>query len=400
MPAENPSEVVDTGQPAGLPADGVAAAEPAGDTPQATIRTSDHERAAIIQRYTESNRAAQDSSLNAARGASEAAMQEGSDGVSARAASAGNGSQAADASPPDTSSTPVEKAAAPESETAAPALRTVTVKVYGTTLEVPMSTVEAAGGIAAYQKQLAVDDQLRRASILTKKLEEQLNSGQNATSAAPATTTAAASPPSGEQAAVGGKEAAREALEALLESDADRFSTALGKAIEGTVQERLREAKPAATTAEAPATTSRSAEEIAAANDVFAQEFSHLAKRPEVFQAAQELMRARMSSPEFASVPLDMLARDVGARVMKLTGAPLESAPAKADTPARPRADVASRLEVRRTVKARLPAAASTTAASSTPNPPKSRAQGISDYIKTLRSRSGSNSAIAERGAR
>lgn len=423
--------VDDLGQPSGLPADTSIDAQATDDTsanaggstptdaesaesakPAELPRFVDNARDAIAKRYTESQRSA-DPSLLAARAGTEAMIDEGGDGASARTESSVDGSSVSANGSPHTTPQQREQAGGGDAEESAasspPNGDTVTVKVYGTELEVPRATVEAAGGVAAYQKQLAVDVQLRRASEITKRLAA-LESGQNAqASAAPATVTAAASPPvKGERAAASGKEAApREVLEALLESDPERFSVALKEVVEGTVQERLRaeagqtrQAAHAAAPASIP--LSRTSEEIASANRVFDEEFSHLKGRPEVFQAAQDLMRARMSSPAYAEVPLDMLARDVGARVMKLTGA--ASGASEAEVAAQPAAsNVQDRLALRRTVKARLPAStvsAAAAAAAQAQQSTKSYSQKNSEYIRSLRMRSGSNSVLAERGAR
>lgn len=394
MVDESPQDdaAVDTETQAKLPNDpGVEAGttDAADPSPERARHFTDDARAAIFQRYSESNRSA-DPSLQAARAGTQAMIEEGGDGVSVRAEQAVNGS-------PDSSS---QQAAAPGGETPAgesAPLRTTTVKVYGRELEVPTETVEAAGGVAAFQKQLAADERLRQASNLARDLERRIQD-MDRRGASVDPDTAAVALPSGESTAVSRKEVARKAMEALLESDADGFTDAFGKAIDSTVDERLRATGPRE--AHAPEEGyGRTGEDIRAANDVFASEFTALTQNPKLFQAAQDLMRARMASPEFASVPLDMLARDVGARVMNISGmGTSQSIPAESRSQT---SNVKDRLDLRRAVKARLPA--STTSAmqqASAVDAPKSYGERNSAYIRSLRSRSGSNSALAERRAR
>jgi hypothetical protein len=349
---------------------------------------NDPVRASIMQRYSEAQRAATDESMVAVQNATRAALPPDMGGLDDGNEATGGGSPGAGA----------EAAAVPGGAAAADALETVTVKVYGNDIVVPKAVVDEAGGVAAYQKALAVDAQLRAASTLTKQLQNELAAVQQQR-AAGATTTTAASLPTGEQAAGVRTDAAREAMEALLETDADRFSSAINKVIEGTVAQRLQQATQAAPqTAAQPAPTvgSRSLDEIQAANNVFATEFNAVASNTAAFQQAQDLMRARMADPAFAAVPLDVLARDVGARVAKLMSG-------SAVAPQGGQRSTADQLALRRAAKARLPAAPSAGAGRTTlPNasPAESYAQRQSSYIKQLRQRSGSNSALAERGTR
>ncbi|MGH8259920.1 MAG: hypothetical protein ACREUG_09535, partial [Steroidobacteraceae bacterium] len=64
-----------------------------------------------------------------------------------------------------------------------------------------------------------------------------------------------------------------------------------------------------------------SRQEIEEANRVFNEEYGFLRKTPAAFQLARELVLARMDSPRYAAVPLEMIVRDAGSRVAHVTDA-------------------------------------------------------------------------------
>lgn len=295
---------------------------------------------------------------------------------------------------------PAPAAAAPSPAPApAPISPFTRVKVNGMNFDVPSAEVAAAGGVAAYQLQKATEASLRS----VKSLETELRQRLAAPPPAPTTPTATAPAPAGKPAArapaaVSYKDAARQLHDAVLESNVDSIATVLESLGSAPVT-------PAASAAPAPAVSTpvpasaparqinRSKDEILGANAIFDREFAHLAGNPEAFAAAREQIVARMQNPHYDNFPLDMLVRDIGARITTLTGG-MPPAPAPAA------ASVASALDLRRQVKQRLPA--SSTAGSAVPAaaaPAPSRPVRASTYIQRLRGRSGSNTALAERGA-
>lgn len=298
---------------------------------------------------------------------------------------------------PDVSRVEATAEAAPEvsrspaaSGAADAASATTVVTVYGRQIEVPTADVTAAGGVAAYQKTLAADTLLARASRTLREIEARASAPP-----ASAPNTAAASPPSGEQAAVDRKEVIRQALEALLENDANTASAKYEEFVDSKINERLGRSTPAASPASPSAKPagqgySRDAEEIRAANAMFASEFSAITNDPTAMRDATALILERMRDPALDGIPLETLARDVGVRIARQTGLSGTTS-----------TQASQQLELRRTVKARLPVSSSAAgrAAPAAETRSPTMAERNRAYIRNLRARSGSNSAIAERRA-
>lgn len=280
-------------------------------------------------------------------------------------------------------------APAPVSPVAPPFTR---VKVQGMAYDVPTAEVEAAGGVVAYQIGKATEISLRS----VQNLERQYQSRLAATPPA-STPTAAAPGPGGKpapapSAAVDYKDVARKLHDAVLESNVDGMASVL----EGLGQRAAPPPAPAPPAAPAPAQrlqTNRTNQEIAHANAIFDAEFGHLHANPLAMDAARRQIVERMTNSAFDAFPLDMLVRDIGTR----TAAHVGAAPASAPGPS-----VDEQLELRRRAKARLPAAsqAGATVPAAPTAPPPSKEAKNSAYVARLRQRSGSNSALAERGVR
>lgn len=273
------------------------------------------------------------------------------------------------------------RVAAPEGEAAAAAA----VAASGVPAAVP---AVAAEPLAAVTPQIDPAE-ATRAAIAEAQRQSTLNEAAAKLAEADrilaqARSTAAA--PAAEQA----EDAGQEALDALMTSDPGKLKSALARLVsEVTPQAAQATATPATIAQPAgPVAPPRSRESVQLANYVFEHEFKDVFASDAAFSAAATAMRERLNDPQYAGVPLDLMARDIGYSMRKQFGAEL--------TPAAQVTSVESQLATREAVKQRLPRSVTAGAAPAVPAvvPQVNEQESRSNYVQQLRARSGSNTAI------
>ena len=189
----------------------------------------------------------------------------------------------------------------------------------------------------------------------------------------------------------------QEVMDALMTSDPAKLRASLAQIVKEVVPQAV-PAQPAATAPAARQAPTRSAESVQLANYVFEKEFSDVLGSDAAFGAAKQAMIERMNDPQYAGVPLDLMARDIGYGVRKKFAADLARSTASS-----PVIDpVQQQLDSRTALKQRLPRS-STAGAPQIVQPEDQAADGQqsrSNYVQQLRARSGSNTAIRSGEAR
>lgn len=296
-------------------------------------------------------------------------------------------------------------AAAPiSSAPLASAQKAYRIRVYGQERDASEEEVVQAG-IAALQKQHAADARLQDAATREAQLEEYASQLQayadqlrtlrtsDGTQTQPTGGSATPQPPDTGAAGRVDKTKLREALSALLRGD-DEVSTeivadVIAKATAPAANPPARSSEQGALP-EPPARIRReswSRDDRAKINQVFERDYGDLLANDDAFINAKALMEARLSDSRYASMTPEQLAQDVGERVRRAHGV---SAPAPTPQPT----PVEQTLEQRRVLKAQIPItppAGSARAPSSAS--PAARYPSRSEYVQTLRQRSGSNSS-------
>lgn len=267
-------------------------------------------------------------------------------------------------------------------EVTPPGEESVALQVFGQTLYLPKSEVEARGGVAATQMMLAADHRFRQATQLTEdaarlhtaaaskldeatKLERELLAKSSAAGTAPGQqpvqptkpgqlddeTRAAVKRLTGEM-WKGDPEATEKALTEVLAVIATRGPNAKGPSVEEIaqlvqtkVEAALLKARADDRTAQVKTANKREADEV---NHLMANKYAAVDTDPELRSMAQGLFRAARSDPRNKGRSLVSIADDVGARVLEMVGAPGQTGTA---TPAATRQE----LRTRTTLKRRLP---------------------------------------------
>lgn len=268
----------------------------------------------------------------------------------------------------------------------------VTIKVYGEERRVPKSQVDAAGGIAAYQKTVAAAEKAQvneaRARLQTEeqrllRIAANLRNGldENGQPLAPKPPTP------GVPASAIGKEALEATVRGLYSGDAEEATAALAalveqigarqgtsnqvspeivRAVEAQVLERIEERE----------TSRTEARDVQEANRIFREDFKDIANDPDMMVWAKGMASTLSADPAYQGKSRADIAREVGTRIREKLGKP---------------PGTRSELENRRQLKDSLPQAPS--GAGRVPGAKPQQFPTNADYIQQLRRNSGSNSA-------
>lgn len=241
---------------------------------------------------------------------------------------------------PNEPAAPAEPAAQPVAQPAAadvqPALdpsdETVTIVVYGMKQDVPRAEIDAAGGVANYQKSLAADERMRRASTYEASLrtfdQELQERAASLTQQPPATATTADPdlPPTGDQGESVDVQAQAEALVgAMYTGDREAAITQAAKVLSSFKEDVTRSVQqivgqpgePQVSLAEQQAAAERAAQqnrERVEANQVFAEEFSELSSGV-LRDATYRMVQTVAAEPIMYGRPLAEITREAGMRV-------------------------------------------------------------------------------------
>lgn len=261
----------------------------------------------------------------------------------------------------------------------------VTIKVYGEERHVPKSDVDAAGGIAAYQKAVAaaekaqVNDTKARLQAEEQRLlrvAENLRNGLDERGQ----PLSPKPPPQGVPAI--SKEALEATVKGLYSGDTDEATAALAtlvsqisgrgqstevnpeivRAVEAQVLERI-EGREAERT---------EAQDVAEANRIFRENFKDIANDPALMVWAKGMAEVISADPQFQNSSRAEIAQEVGNRIRGKFGKPT------------------SELESRRQLKSTL--TPSSSGSGRVPQVEPQRFPTNADYIQQLRRNSGSNS--------
>jgi len=210
---------------------------------------------------------------------------------------------------------------------------TVTITVYGMKQDVPRAEIEAAGGIANYQKNLAADERMKRASTYEASLrsfDQELQERSAAMQAPPATDTTADPelPPTGVQGESVDVQAAAEGLVAAMYTgdreaaitQAAEVLTSFKDDVARTVQTVVGQpGEPQVSAAEQQVAQDRAAQEArerTEANQVFVEEFSDL-QSGVLRNATYTMVQQVAAEPIMYGRPLAEITREAGLRVRK-----------------------------------------------------------------------------------
>lgn len=259
----------------------------------------------------------------------------------------------------------------------------VELQVFGQSVYLPKSEVEARGGIAATQLMLAADHRFRQATQLTDearrlhtaaaskldeatRLERELITRSSAAGSAPGQQPGQPTQPAqlddSIRAAVkrltgemwkGDPGATEQALTDVFAVLASRGTNAkvpsaeeIARLVQTKVEAGLLKARAEDTTARVKTANKREAEEV---NHLMATKYAAVDTDPELRSMAQGLFRAARSDPRNKGRSLVSIADDVGARVLEVAGG--ATAVPQPNTPAAVRQE----LRTRTTLKRRLP---------------------------------------------
>jgi hypothetical protein len=232
---------------------------------------------------------------------------------------------------------PAPAAAAPAPATVQPALdtqpETTTIVVYGMKQEVPTAEVNAAGGVASYQKIVAADERMRRASTYeasVRAYDQEVQTRAASLAATPQATSATAAvpelPPTDAQGETVDMQAQAERLVgAMYTGDREAAITQAAEVlteIQTSVVRAAQNANPQPVAPVVSAEVDRVAQERARAaiadraeaNQVFVTEFTDLSS-PVLRQATYAMVQAVAAEPIMYGRPLAEITREAGARV-------------------------------------------------------------------------------------
>lgn len=283
--------------------------------------------------------------------------------------------------PEDFSAPAVVPPAQPNGEAAAP----VVAAVSGVPAAPAVAAVTPADDAAAAEVRLQIAEarikaQNEAAADNFRRAEELLAQAQQ--------RVAGSAQPTGDAAADPGQEV----MDALMTSDPAKLRASLAQIVKEVVPQAAPASPATSATPATPAAPVRSAESVRLANYVFEREFGDVFGHNAAFGAAKQAMIERMNDPQYAGVPLDLMARDIGYGVRKQFAADLAPSPAIP-----PAVDpVAQQLATREAAKQRLPRSVTAGAPqiAQPAAPANDGLQSRSTYVQQLRGRSGSNSAI------
>ena len=305
------------------------------------------------------------------------------------------------------------KASKPVAETATDPLdagdETVTITVYGMQQVVPKAEVDAAGGLANYQKNVAADERMRRLSTYEaslRTLDQELQQRATAMSQPQATSADAGNdlPPTGDQGeSVDVRAAAEKLVGAMYTGDREAAITEAAEVLASIRKDAARAVQPSAaqpgeptqSLAEQQAAQQRAAlqaHERDEANHVFVAEFSDL-QTPVLRDATYQMVQRVAAEPIMYGRPLAEVTREAGTRVrndvFKDRPAPAPATKPVADpAPAVPAVGVASTdlasrmaLKSRTVVQPLIPAAGRFTE----PAEAGQRTESNSEYISRMK---------------
>jgi len=285
---------------------------------------------------------------------------------------------------------------------------TVTITVYGMQQDVPKADVEAAGGIASYQKIVAADEKMKRASTYeasVRKLDQEVSERLTALRTLQANPPATAQtvdpdlPATGDQGETIDVHSAAEKLvgamytgdrEAAIEETAEvltslRNDVARVAQTQAVSQPGEQGPSPAEQQAALQRATAAEQERVEA-NHVFVTEFNDLGS-PVLSDATYNMVQKVSAEPIMYGRPLAEITREAGMRVRADVfgdNAPPAPTPAPkvAPTPA-PSQDLASRmaLKSRTVVQPLIPAAGRHTDTPAT----EQKSESNSEYISRMR---------------
>ena len=280
-----------------------------------------------------------------------------------------------------------------------------TIVVYGMRQEVPTAEVNAAGGKDSYQKIVAADERMKRASTYEASLraydqELQQRAANLQTSPATDSTVNPELPPTGVQGeSVDVQASAKKLVNAMYSGDRD---AAITEAAEVLTSFRDDVARAATTDVGQPAAPTVSVEEqriaheranVAAAeraeaNQVFVDEFSDLAG-PTLKQATYAMVQKVAAEPLMYGRPLAEITREAGSRVRAdvygTNPAPVVPAPAGEIVTPTPTLDNRMTLKRRTVVQPLIPASGRFTESADASQQPESNAQ----YVARMRENRG-----------
>ena len=254
-----------------------------------------------------------------------------------------------------------------------PNAETVTIVVYGMKQEVPRAEVEAAGGIANYQKNVAADERMRRLSTYEATLrnfDQTLQQRAADQQQSPQATDAAAGselPATGAQdEGVDVRAAAEKLVGAMYTGDREAAITEAAEVLGSlqddltrTAQAQMATQQPAsaqepAADAQAIARANAETAERAEANRVFVDEFKDL-QSGVLRNATYAMVQTVAAEPIMYGRPLAEITREAGQRVRTdvfgTTAPPAPPAPVVDPAPVvagAPATDLAGRLELKR----------------------------------------------------
>ena len=272
---------------------------------------------------------------------------------------------------------PAEPIAPASPQTVTPVVDTkpemTTIIVYGEKLEIPVADIEAAGGQANYQKVVAADERMKRASTYEASLrayDNQLQERAAALQTSQATdTTAKPEPPTtgAQDDSVDVQAQAEKLVGAMYTGDREAAITQAAEVL-ASIQETARAAQTTAvqpgaqepTLAEQKLANERA--DIARrdreeANHVFVDEFSDL-KSPVLSKATYAMVQTVAAEPIMYGRPLAEITREAGMRVRadvfgenyKPPGEPAPTTPVVTDSVSLPTAqptDLATRMALK-----------------------------------------------------
>lgn len=282
--------------------------------------------------------------------------------------------------------------------------KTYTIRVYGKD-----ETLTEEQVIAAAQKFRAGTIRLDDVATREAQLEEyagqlqayadQLRArAQDGTRSQPTGGSANPQPPDTGAAGQVDKTKLREAQAALLRGDDEAATEIMAQVIASAIAQRPQAQPPAEVRSseqgavpELPARNPKepwSRDDRVKINQVFSRDFGDLLEDDDAFADAQALMNARLSSPSSLGKTPEALAAEVGEAVRRARGI------ASADPPPRNHEPsvVERELESRRTLKAQIPITPPAGSARAPAAAKAPRFQSNSEYVQSLRQRSGSNS--------
>jgi hypothetical protein len=284
---------------------------------------------------------------------------------------------------PDDFTSPTTGQVLPNGEAAAP----VVAAASGVPAVATVAAVEPADEIAAR----AVREQIEaaRRKSLNDAATENFRRSEELLAQAQKRSTGTEDP-SGETADTTGQEV----MDALMTSDPVKLRASLAQIVKEVAPQagQVQQVAPQPTV---PGT--RSTESVQLANYVFEHEFKDVLGSDAAFGAAKQAMIERMNDPQYAGVPLDLMARDIGYGMRRQFAADLVQSPASA-----PVDPVAQQLATRAAAKLRLPRSVTAGAPQIAQPVPAATdgQQSRSTYVQQLRARSGSNTAIRSGEAR